>query len=70
MTNAFEKNIICDSITSMIVNFYLGKIKKQEYGMPLICISSIMISLIQIVIVQILFNSEIRWKNYYNDMII
>ena len=58
MTNAFEKNIICDSITSMIVNFYLGKIKKQEYGMPLICISSIMISLIQIVIVQILINSD------------
>ena len=58
MTNAFEKNIIFESITAMIVNFYLGKIKKQEYGMPLTCISSIMISLIQIIIVQILINSD------------
>ena len=58
MTNAFEKNIICDSITAMFVNFYLGKIKKQKYGMSLICISSISISLIQLIIVQILINSD------------
>ena len=58
MTNKIKKNIICDSITAMFVNFYLRKIKKQKYGMSLICISSISISLIQLIIVKILNNSN------------
>ena len=63
ITNAFEKNIICDSINAMIINFSLGLLK-NEYGIFMPYMISVVISIIQILIVELLYdnNSNINEK--------